>query len=210
MRPETGANRSTIESMRSMDRPARRSLDDAHDFTAEPRVFPGVPDGRARSPAELLDNLRLRLSELPVNHPSAERRACQPPSAGHRAPSDWNATADADLRAGDDAQAGGKVPDRQDSPVGTDQDDRGATPMPPRAEDTLEREPDNAGRPGPLDQAILAARIAGDAFAGGADTGALAMTNFAAEIGSSEAYAPWFMSGEGAVPWWASGDDLWG
>jgi len=43
-----------------------------------------------------------------------------------------------------------------------------------------------------------------------ADTGALEMMNLAAEIGPSEDYMPWFMSGEQEVPWWAAGDCLWG
>jgi hypothetical protein len=62
--------------MRPMDMSPNRSLDRdngrAEDTRPWPRV-PDVPDGRARSPAELLDNLRLRLLELPDNHPSAPR-----------------------------------------------------------------------------------------------------------------------------------------
>jgi hypothetical protein len=210
MRPETGANRSTIESMRSMDTPAGRSFKDVHDFTAEARVSPGVPDGRARSPAELFDNLRLRLSELPASHPSAMRQAGQPASAGDRALSDCSTTTDPDLRTGDGAPGGRKGSARHDSPLGTDQDDRRATPAMRGAEDTRTGEQGDAGRAGPLDEVILAVRMARDTFPGAADAGALAMTNIAAEIGPSEAYAPWFMSGDETVPWWAAGDDLWG
>ena len=196
--------------MRSMDTPARRVLNDVHDCGAEARVFPGVPDGRARSPAELFDNLRLRLSELPANHPSAVRHADQPAAAGDRALSECSTTADLDLRAGDSRRGGRKESAGHDSPLGTDQDDRGASPTVGEAGDTRKGEPGDASRAGPLDEVILAARMARDTFSGAADAGALAVSNIAAEIGPSEAYAPWFMSGEGTVPWWAAGDDLWG
>ena len=186
--------------MRSMDLPPRRPLDDFDDPAVTARVLPGVPDGRARSPSELFDNLRLRLSELAANHPSAHGQADRPEPAGRYRP------------------AG------QDAPLGTDQDDRGAAPETRGAEDMRQGdtlplgggavmqgfEPGDAGQSGAPDQAILAARMVSDSFAGAAETGALAMMNFAAEIGSAEAYAPWFMSGEGAMPWWAAGDDLWG
>jgi hypothetical protein len=55
--------------MHSRDLPPNRSLDDSRDPPS------GIVDGRSRSPAELLDNLRLRLSRLPENHPSAFRKA---------------------------------------------------------------------------------------------------------------------------------------
>jgi len=171
--------------MRSMDRPARRPLEDGHDLAMEP-VCQGVPDGPARSPAELLDNLRLRLSELPANHPSAAGQADRPESAGRY------------------------LPAGRDAPPGTDHGDRGTAPEGRGAEHMRQREPGDAGRAGALDEAILAARMVRDSFAGAADSGALAIMDFAPQIGPAEAYAPWFMSGEGAVPWWAAGDDLWG
>jgi hypothetical protein len=77
-------------------------------------------------------------------------------------------------------------------------------------EDTRQGDPGDAGRASAPDEEILAARMAWDIFASAADTGALAMMNLAADIDPSEAYTPWFMSGEQAVPWWAAGDDLWG
>jgi hypothetical protein len=52
--------------------------------------------------------------------------------------------------------------------------------------------------------------MARDTFAYAADASALAMMDIAAGMDPSEAYMPWFMSGEQAVPWWAAGDDLWG
>jgi hypothetical protein len=61
---------STICGMRSRDLPPNRSLADNYDQS-------GAADGRARSPAELLDNLRLRLSQLPENHPSAMPESMQ-------------------------------------------------------------------------------------------------------------------------------------
>jgi hypothetical protein len=54
--------------MQPRDLHPNQSLDKTWDL-------PNVPDGRARSPAELLDNLRLRLSQLPDGHPSAPRDA---------------------------------------------------------------------------------------------------------------------------------------
>src|SRR6266852_2304535 len=84
--------------MRSMDTPPRRPLPDDADPAEEARVRPGAPDGRPRSPAELLDNLRLRLSELPPNHPSAPRPAgrLEPPDRamppGRPAPADQPAS----------------------------------------------------------------------------------------------------------------------
>ena len=173
--------------MRSIDTPAGRPLDDFHDLPAEARARKGgVPDGRARSPAELFDNLRLRLSELPASHPSSPRPADRPESAGRYGP------------------AG------QDAPLDQDQDDRRATPVVGGPQDTRQGERRDTGRAGRLDEAIVAARIARDTSAGAVDTGALTMKSFATELNSSEAYAPWFMSGEEAVPWWAAGDDLWG
>jgi hypothetical protein len=52
--------------MQPRDLHPNRSLDKTWDL-------PSGADGRARSPAELLDNLRLRLSQLPDGHPSAAR-----------------------------------------------------------------------------------------------------------------------------------------
>jgi hypothetical protein len=65
--------------MHSMDLPRGR-LDRSSGQPGEPagetdfRATRWAPDGRARPPAELLDNLRLRLSQLADNHPSAPRR----------------------------------------------------------------------------------------------------------------------------------------
>jgi hypothetical protein len=193
-----------------MDMPRRRPLDDDHEPVEAARCQPGVPDGRARSPSELFDNLRLRLSELPANHPSAPRQAGRPEFAGHREPSEWTARADPAVRPGDGARAGSHGPAGQDSPLGAEQDGRGEAGGARGAEDTRQGAPGDAGRAGPLDEAILAARMATDAFAGAADAGALEMMNLAVENGPSEAYMPWFMSGEQAAPWWAAGDDLWG
>ena len=193
-----------------MDMPRRRPLDDDHEPVEAAGGQPGVPDGRARSPSELFDNLRLRLSELPANHPSAPRQAGRPEFAGHRVPSEWTARADPAVRPGDGAPAGRDGPAAQDSPLGTDQHGRGEAAAARGTEDTRQGEPGDAGWVDPLDEAILAGRMARDAFAGAADSGALEMMNLAAEMGPSEAYMPWFMSGEQAVPWWAAGDDLWG
>jgi hypothetical protein len=196
--------------MRSMDMPRRRLLDDLQDSADTARVWPGVPDGRARSPAELFDNLRLRLSELPVNHPSTPRQAGRSDSAGRRVLSEWTARADGAPRTCDGATAGSDGPAGQDTPLGTDQDDRDEAREARGAEDTRQGDPSDASRAGAPDEAILAARMAKDTFTGAADTGALAMMKLAAETGPSEVYPPWFMSGEQAVPWWAAGDDLWG
>ena len=189
--------------------PRRRPLDDLQDSGAE-RVWTGVPDGRARSPSELFDNLRLRLSELPANHPSAPCQAGRPEFAGHHVASEWTATGGPAVRPGDGAPAGMDGPAGRDSPLGADQDGRGEAREAVGARDTRQGQPGDAGGAGPLDEAILAARMAKDAFAVAPDTGALEMMNLAAEIGPSEDYMPWFMSGEQEVPWWAAGDCLWG
>ena len=65
---------------RSFGQPSEREAE------TDSRARAWVPDGSARSPAELLDNLRLSLSQLADNHPSSPRN--------RHAPGDRSAPAD--------------------------------------------------------------------------------------------------------------------
>ncbi len=89
---------------RSFGQPSEREAE------TDSRARAWVPDGSARSPAELLDNLRLSLSQLADNHPSSPRNRHAPgdrgapadrrgprdrPAMGEaRAPGYWNAPRD--------------------------------------------------------------------------------------------------------------------
>jgi hypothetical protein len=175
---------STIMVMRSRDLPPNRSLDDGRDHR-------GVPEGKSRSPAELLDNLRLRLSQLPENHPSAFCDVYR------------------DTHAPDEAARHEQC--RRDS----------ASPLeeiaPPESSDEL-REPGRTGvdQPqgdgqtrgsGSLGELIRAVRDTGEAIAGSAD-GLLGDIELSAGSTYSEPYRPWFMSGEAGTPWFAAGGDF--
>ena len=167
--------------MRSPERPPNRSLDDSHDRA-------GPPDGRARPPAELLDNLRLRLSQLPENHPSAIRHtshdgrpACAPGGAPHdQGPLDPLAPRDRILPSESSEDLGGSraTPARQDG---------GQAPS-----------------GGSLGDLIRAVKEAGDALAGSADAGAFSDVDMFLGGSQSEPYRPWFMAGEVGTPWFAA------
>lgn len=152
-----------------------------------------VPDrGQGRSPAELLDNLRLRLSQLADNHPSAPRRA----EAGER-PGELPLPDGADaVPAGGDESGrgpGGGGPGGDGPDGGGQRGDRsGAGP-----------DRDGPDRDGP---------DGGEADGGGpggpAARGGLGDLDLPGLRAASEAYRPWFVSGEPAAPWWAAGEDL--
>src|SRR5215470_16714548 len=107
--------------MRPIDVPSHRWLDQGNGGDEDWLAGSRAPDGRARSPAELLDNLRLRLSELPGNHPSAPRaedRQYDSDRAAPRSrgmPSDRPEARDRAERSGRDEQPGHDLPDEDAS-----------------------------------------------------------------------------------------------
>jgi hypothetical protein len=163
--------------------PADRSLDRR-----------GGPDERARPPRELLDNLRLRLSRLADNHPSAAAYA-------DRDGADLDGSAD---RAGqaqaDDADAA-PGPDATSVPGGSGHDgvfddqkrNADAGMQPPAGSQT-----GAADGAGPAD----AVRTAATALASG--LGALATMELPGRgRHAGDPYRPWFMAGEPGSPWWS-------
>jgi len=175
---------STIGGMRSRDLPPNRSLDDSRDPPS------GIVDGRARSPAELLDNLRMRLSQLPENHPSAFRKADNLREAPAEtdvdrwsevpAPADSTSPQDSTDESRASADAGVEVG------VGTSQDD---SPAP-------------GG--GSLADLIRSIRDASDSLAETIGEGMLGDVGTLPRGIHSEPYRPWFMSGDPGVPWFAA------
>jgi len=170
--------------------PANRSLDNSHDRA-------GPSDGRARPPAELLDNLRLRLSQLPENHPSAIRHT------SHDAP----ATSEHGGAPLDQGPRDPIAPQDRIS-VSESSEDLGGS-----------REPEDLGGPreaaarpddgqarggGSLGDLIRAVKEAGDALAGSADTGVFSDVDVFLGGSQSEPYRPWFMAGEAGTPWFAT------
>ena len=168
--------------MRSMDGPDRES------------------DSRARPPAELFDNLRLRLSQLAENHPSAPQRGEETgrgPGESPRRPDGLgprrdefagrDAAADDGEFAGPAAAGRGPGGDGERGPVTAPADGGGAL-----------RDPDRGGPD--LGDVDLGGLELGDVELGDLDLPGLR--------GASEAYRPWFMSGEPGAPWWAAGEDI--
>ncbi len=178
------------------------------------RARPWAPDGRARPPAELLDNLRLRLSQLADNHPSAQRNRHAPGDRGgpgdRGAPGDWDAPRNLDASEdwggpGDRGAPGDwRWRPEQDAWPGegeaTEQDTGGPGDRPADADDG------QTGRLGGLADAIRAASRLNDAFPASVDggLGVLGETSLFANRGLAEPYRPWFMSGEPSTPWWAA------
>ncbi len=172
------------------------------------RPRPWAPDGRARPPAELLENLRLRLNQLADNHPSARRD--RPAPGDWSAPRDWdgrgNWDAPRNLDASEDWAAPGdwRWRPEQDGWPGegeaAGQDTRGPGDRPADADNG------QPGRLGGLADAIRAASRRGDAFPASVDggLGVLGETSLFASRGLAEPYRPWFMSGEPSTPWWAA------
>ena len=167
--------------MRSPDMPPNGSLDDGHDRA-------GPPDGRARAPAELLDNLRLRLSQLPENHPSAIRHT------SHDAP----ATSEQGGAPRDHSPRDPVAPWDRISPPESSEDVRGSREAAARQDDG------QAPGGGSLGDLIRAVREAGEALAGSADTGAFSDVDMFLGGSQSEPYRPWFMAGEVGPPWFAA------
>ncbi len=160
------------------------------------------PAGRAREPAELLDQLRQRLAGLPDGHPSAGPRP------------------------GADQRDGPEVRARYQARAGTGQvgvgSDRNAEFRAVRAgADEEEGAGSGAGHPepGPGDAEPGAEREAGGPDSGqGPPSGgswprpdlprATGYEDPQWHPGTAEAYRPWFMGGEPGVPWFAAdGED---
>jgi len=184
------------------------------------RARPWAPDGRARPPAELLENLRLRLNQLADNHPSARRDRHVP--GDWSAPRDWDGRGNRDAPRNLDASEDWAGPGHCDAP-----EDRGAPGDRPwqseqdawpgegeaAGQDTggpadrpADADDGQAGRLGGLADAIRAASRRGDAFPASVDggLGVLGETSLFANRGLAEPYRPWFMSGEPSTPWWAA------
>jgi hypothetical protein len=183
--------------MRPRDLPPDRSLFDCQDP-------PGDPGARARSPAELLDNLRLRLRQLPDGHPSAVRDrdagrdaqpAPEPPAERIKKP----AQAD-DYGEPDDPRAGGPV---AGGPVAD------GSVADSEAGDTAAGDGTDAPAPGEgsLADLIRSIKDAGDALSAPADAGLLGEMDVFAGSGNGDPYRPWFMSGEPGTPWFAAGEE---
>ena len=169
--------------MRSRDLPPNRSLDDSRDPPSS------VVDGRARWPAELLDNLRLRLSQLPENHPSAIRKADDsregPAETDVDKWSDVPAPADSMSPPGSADEPRGSADAAVEAGVGTSQDDD----PPPGA--------------GSLADLIRAIRDTGESLAESIGEGMLGDIEQLPGGINSDPYRPWFMSGDPGVPWFA-------
>jgi hypothetical protein len=185
-----GRGSGTIVGMKEMDLPGqRRSLDPrAGDPASDPpqAYRPWRPaDGSARQPSELLAELRLRLSRLADNHPSAapydqssadrrhdipaqERDSRRPADSAEIGP-DQDPVADADQ----ESSAGLAAPDQESSPglAAPDQDDGWHSWQ----ADTTE--PFDDWHQGELELGLP---------------------------DESDAYRPWFMSGELSAPWFAA------
>ena len=162
--------------MQPRDLHANRSLDKTWDL-------PSTADGRARSPAELLANLRLRLIQLPENHPSAPR--------------DTNDVERSHVSCNDEREA-------VQRPSGIAEESSGSAGTSPDAA------PGNGTPPhgGWLADFIRAVRDAHDALAESADGRVLADIEVFGGEARYEPYRPWFMSADPFRPWFAMGEDL--
>jgi hypothetical protein len=190
-----------------------RSLDKSWDLSS-------AADGRARSPAELLDNLRLRLSQLPENHPSALRdtsdvqrgaanwddgaRSRQHPGESLR---DWprgrQASAELSAARDDKGWPDFMAPHDKVSPPGFADESRRSAEASADAHD--DGSPPSGGS---LADLFRAARDACDALAESADAGVLGDIEVFPGNARYDPYRPWFMSAEPLTPWFAVGDGL--
>jgi hypothetical protein len=159
------------------------------------------PDGVARSPSELFDNLRLRLSQLAENHPSAPQRAepdSGPVESPPRPPDRVNAPERDEFARPDVAGPDVARPDIARPDI--------ARPDVTRPDVTRpEAEPgsDEFARPAPG-----AGTSGGDERAAAGAGGGPGELGLPGLPGASEPYRPWFLSGEPGAPWWAAGEDL--
>lgn len=157
----------------------------------------GGPDDRARPPEDLLDNLRLRLSRLAGNHPSAPRD--QQPRRGARADaagpaSDPPEGREPGNRTGQDTSA-------QADAVPASQEDGHSAGVGGAASRAGDQVAGGRGRQAEEARAGEALRTALTAAATG--MAVLATMELPSRTGRGEAYRPWFMAGEPASPWWS-------
>ncbi len=168
--------------MRTSDLPPDRSLDRSSDGDLAYSDSPRGPDGGARPPSELLDNLRLRLRHLPDSHPSAVRDAAasargEPPQPGHSADAgDSVELADPGERTGTEADS------QADAPA-----DGGRTS---------------------LTDLIRAIKESSEGLSWATDDAWLGELDLFAGGGTGDPYRPWFMSGEPGTPWFVPSEDL--
>lgn len=201
--------------MGARDLPQNGSLD-------EGREAPG----RARTPAELLDNLRLRLSELPESHPSAVRRpvrdtasdsdggSASDPDGGRRGGSAREPLpreargADLPEAAPDVARPADVTENGSDRRPESESESEGQGHGEGVAEEPADGADDQpAGGGGSLADLIRAVKGASDALApSGGDMSALGEFDLFRGSGGADPYRPWFMDGEPGTPWFA--DDL--
>lgn len=210
--------------MRSMDLP-RRSFGQLSDqrFQGSPpdrfdgpvprqpencRVWPPVArDGRARSPEELLDNLRRSLGDLKARYTIAQRTGDAP--SDWDAPPDYDAYLDWNVVHGGDEQPDRDVPYDHHTPY-----DHGPYDHTPYddlvghndGQDLGSRARDVTDRGGGIWDGLRAARELNDAFPGLAAAGPASELDLFADHGHEEPYRPWFMSGDPSTPWWAADD----
>ncbi len=177
--------------MRPRDLPPDRSLDRSSDEDLADSDSPRGPDGGARPPSELLDNLRLRLLHLSDNHPSAVRDADvsargEPPHPGDSHDSDHSGDSHHSDDAGEVADHGERKGNDEDSPDDAPAHGGGAS----------------------LTDLIQAIKEASDGLSWATDDawpGELELFNGG---GSGDPYRPWFMSGEPGTPWFVASEDL--
>jgi hypothetical protein len=203
---------------------AHEARSPARDRMEESRRLPDYrAEGAAREPAVLLAELRLRLSRLPENHPSA---TVEPSRAGRD--SDWPSAGvvhgaergDADAESGPSPEhwrspehwqgarpEGHPVPDgRPESEGRPEHEGRLESEGRPDAEGRLEpdRSPDDAlaGRsdtlPGPRGQLDL-----GRDWLAMPPRGGHEVDSGLGRLAEREAYRPWFMAADPAAPWFA-------
>lgn len=165
----------------------------------------GVPpgygrDSDARQPAELLDQLRQRLSRLADNHPSAHSE-----SVGSCRSGDWS-----------QAQDSPRAPDSPGAPEGREWQgvdgvadlpdeqavDGGDARVPPGPDGSSEHEPADAG--GMPDAESHEPLHLGHVMSAAADGYPGDLDLHLGLSGPSETYRPWFMSGDSGSPWFVT------
>jgi hypothetical protein len=140
----------------------------------------GGPDERARRPEELLDNLRLRLSQLAANHPSAPGEGN---GHGERVRDRYPAEPDEgwpDEGWPDDSRRGENQPGAEEP------------------ESVPGQDPASQGGPGGGQRGPAA-----DSLRPAAGPGVLATMQLPGRGRDGGQYRPWFMAGEPGSPWWA-------
>jgi len=167
-----------------------------------------APDGRARPPAELLDNLRLRLSQLADNHPSAPRR--RPAQRDWGEPCDWVEPRDRDARGDRNPLGDWDAPwDRGWRPEQEAWPGEGVADEPhigSPADQHADADDAQAARFGGLADAIHAASQLSDMLPASPGPGMFGEVRWPGIWADTEPYRPWFMGGDPWSPWWATDD----